>query len=180
MTDFPIDALQAVSRDDTQPAYAQIAEQLRRVILDKKVTPGTQLPSETELVQRFRVSRMTVREGIRVLRQNNTLRAHQGVGVFVGDRGQDENQPPNPETNHSHVMESEEQPMLRAVDIEIPEGQDLLAVATIALDRDGQYKLSIRNVVDAPLTLTPVEQADALRLLATGVEAEAVGREERL
>lgn len=97
MTDFPIDALQAVSRDDTQPAYAQIAEQLRRVIVNRKVTPGTQLPSETELVQRFLVSRMTVREGIRVLRQNNTLRAHQGVGVFVGDRSHDENHSHNPD-----------------------------------------------------------------------------------
>lgn len=70
--------------------------------------------------------------------------------------------------------------MLRGVDIEIPEGQDLLAVATISLDSAGEYKLNIRNVIDAPLTLTPAEQANALRVLATGVEAAAVGREERL
>ncbi len=70
--------------------------------------------------------------------------------------------------------------MLRGVDIEIPEGQDLLAVATISLDSAGEYQLNIRNVIDAPLTLTPTEQANALRVLATGVEAAAVGREERL
>lgn len=70
--------------------------------------------------------------------------------------------------------------MIRGVDIDIPEGQDLLAVATISLDSAGEYQLNIRNVIDAPLTLTPAEQANALRVLATGVEAAAVGREERL
>lgn len=86
MTDFPIDLLHAVIRTDTRPAYAQIAEQLRRVIRDSKVEPGTQLPAEPELVQRFGVSRMTLREGIRVLRQEGALRAQHGVGVFVGEQ----------------------------------------------------------------------------------------------
>lgn len=86
MTDFPIDALRAVVRADTRPAYVQIAEQLRRVIRESSVEPGTQLPSEPELVQRFGVSRMTVREGIRVLRQDDVLRVQHGVGVFVGER----------------------------------------------------------------------------------------------
>jgi len=86
MTDFPIDNLRAVVRTDTRPAYVQIAEQLRRAIRESKVKPGTQLPSEPELVQRFGVSRMTVREGIRVLRQEDVLRVQHGVGVFVGER----------------------------------------------------------------------------------------------
>ena len=41
MTDFPIDALRAVARTDTRPAYVQIAEQLRRAIRESKVEPGT-------------------------------------------------------------------------------------------------------------------------------------------
>lgn len=86
MTEFPIEALRAVVRTDTRPAYVQIAEQLRRAIRESKVEPGTQLPSEPELVQRFGVSRMTVREGIRVLRQEDVLRVQHGVGVFVGER----------------------------------------------------------------------------------------------
>lgn len=51
--------------------------------------------------------------------------------------------------------------------------------ATIALDGAGDYNLSIRNVVDATITMTPTQRANALRILATGVEAEAVGREEQ-
>lgn len=86
MSEFPIEDLHLVVRTDTRPAYAQIAEQIRRVIRDRRVEPGVQLPSEPELVQRFGVSRMTVREGIRVLRLDDVLRAQHGVGVFVGER----------------------------------------------------------------------------------------------
>lgn len=83
ITDFPTDALAAVDKDDRRPAYTQIADQLRRLILERHVTPGTQLPVEPVLVDRFGVSRMTVREGIRVLRLEGLLRTNHGIGVFV-------------------------------------------------------------------------------------------------
>lgn len=69
--------------------------------------------------------------------------------------------------------------MLGQIPISLPEDHELLAVATIALDRAGEYSLSIHNVVDATITMTPAQQANALRILSTGVEAEAVGREEQ-
>lgn len=62
--------------------------------------------------------------------------------------------------------------------ISLPDDHELLAVATIAHDGAGEYSLHIRNVVDATITMTPSQQANALRVLATGIEAEAVGREE--
>lgn len=70
--------------------------------------------------------------------------------------------------------------MLAQIPICIPDDHKLLAVTTIALDGAGEYSLHIRNVVDAPITMTPSQQANALRFLATGIEAEAVGREENL
>ena len=69
--------------------------------------------------------------------------------------------------------------MLAQIPIDIPDHHELLAVATIALDAAGEYSLSIHNVVDATITMTPAQQANSLRILATGVEAEAVGREEQ-
>lgn len=68
--------------------------------------------------------------------------------------------------------------MLAQIPIDLPDHHELLAVATIALDAAGEYSLSIRNVVDASIRMTPAQQANALRILATGVEAEAVGRDE--
>lgn len=76
-------ALSPVTRTELRPAYVQIAEQLRRAILGLKVPEGVKLPSETELISRFGVARMTVREGIRVLRNEGLLNAEQGRGVFV-------------------------------------------------------------------------------------------------
>ena len=68
--------------------------------------------------------------------------------------------------------------MLRQIPLDLPDEHELLAVATLALDGAGEYSLSIHNIVDAPLRMTPAQQARALRILATGIEAEAVGREE--
>ncbi|MEX8033077.1 GntR family transcriptional regulator [Microbacterium sp. 20-116] len=37
------------------PAYRQIANELRRIIVDHRLEPGTRLPLETELVVKFEV-----------------------------------------------------------------------------------------------------------------------------
>ena len=69
--------------------------------------------------------------------------------------------------------------MLRQLPLNLPDEDELLAVATIPLDGAGEYSQSIHNIVDAPLKMTPTQQARALRILATGIEAEeAVGREQ--
>ncbi|KTR74301.1 hypothetical protein NS234_19210 [Microbacterium oxydans] len=67
--------------------------------------------------------------------------------------------------------------MFTQIPLDLPDDHQLLAVATIAVDGAGEYSLSIRNVADAAIKMTPSQQANALRILATGVEAEAVGRE---
>ena len=68
--------------------------------------------------------------------------------------------------------------MLAQIPIDLPDDHELLAVATIALDAAGEYSLSIHNIVDASIRMTPTQQANALRILAIGAEAEAVGRED--
>lgn len=87
-SEFPASALTPVTRTALRPAYVQIASQIRRVVDEQAVEPGTQVPTESELVERFGVSRMTVREGLRLLRTEGVLRAEHGVGVFVaGESG---------------------------------------------------------------------------------------------
>lgn len=55
----------------------------------------------------------------------------------------------------------------------VPDGQKLLAVATIAIDGDGEYQLRLANIAGSSV-MTRVQQVNALRLLATGIEAETV------
>jgi len=78
-----MDVLRPVARSAPISAYAQIAQQLREAIMSQDVEAGAKLPPEPELVERFGVSRMTVREGVRVLRLEGVLRAEHGVGTFV-------------------------------------------------------------------------------------------------
>lgn len=66
-------AFQIVARD---PAYEQVARQLRDAILDGALAPGETLPAERELCERFGVSRTTVREALRAL---------QAQGLAVAD-----------------------------------------------------------------------------------------------
>ena len=73
-------------RDGNVPLHAQITEALRLQIKDEQLKPGENFPSERELAERYGVSRMTVRQALRHLRQENLIYNERGVGTFVTDR----------------------------------------------------------------------------------------------
>jgi DNA-binding FadR family transcriptional regulator len=58
-----------------------IVDQIKLLIRDGRLQPGDRLPSERELCQRFGVSRVTVREALRVLEASGLL------AIRVGARG---------------------------------------------------------------------------------------------
>lgn len=68
---------------DWRPRYLQVAEQLREEILSGDLAPGASLPSEPALVERFGLSRTSVRNSIRQLREWGLVRAEQGRGTYV-------------------------------------------------------------------------------------------------
>ena len=68
---------------DPQPAYRQIANRLRERILRGDLAPGEALPSESELMAEFAVSRPTVRSALNILKTEGRVHARQGRGVFV-------------------------------------------------------------------------------------------------
>jgi GntR family transcriptional regulator len=65
---------------------ARVCGALRHQIQAGKITPGTRLPSETELAKAMRVSRPTLREAARILAQEGLLDVRHGVGTFVAAR----------------------------------------------------------------------------------------------
>jgi DNA-binding GntR family transcriptional regulator len=73
----------ALTQDDPRPAYMQIADDLRAAIRTGQLAPGDQLPSTTDLSERYDVARMTVRSALRVLRDEGLVVARQGKGIFV-------------------------------------------------------------------------------------------------
>lgn len=74
---------------DTQPAehrYLQVAQTLRKEIVDGVYPVGSQLPTEHELCDRFSVSRYTVREALRRLRDDNLVSSRPRAGTLVVPR----------------------------------------------------------------------------------------------
>lgn len=61
----------------------QLAADLLDLIQEGVVRPGTRLPTEAELCERFGVSRTVVREAIAQLRADGIVRSSQGRGTFV-------------------------------------------------------------------------------------------------
>ncbi|EHB47034.1 GntR family transcriptional regulator [Mycolicibacterium vinylchloridicum] len=66
--------------------YIQVARTLRKEIVDGVYPVGSQLPTEHELCQRFSVSRYTVREALRRLREDNLVSSRPRAGTMVVPR----------------------------------------------------------------------------------------------
>jgi GntR family transcriptional regulator len=79
--------LGTLERDADAPSpYRQIAAHLREAIRRGELSPGDKLPSETELIDHYRVARMTVRQAVAELRGEGLVVPEHGRGVFVRSR----------------------------------------------------------------------------------------------
>jgi DNA-binding GntR family transcriptional regulator len=65
------------------PKYQRIASELRAQIRTGEYSPGSRLPAETALMERFGVSLPTLRQAIGLLRAEGLLESRHGIGTFV-------------------------------------------------------------------------------------------------
>jgi GntR family transcriptional regulator len=63
--------------------YAKVEETIATEIAQGEYRPGDQLPTEDELLERFQVSRITVRRAIQNLVHRGLLEIRRGLGTFV-------------------------------------------------------------------------------------------------
>ncbi|MCK5157436.1 MAG: GntR family transcriptional regulator [Spirochaetales bacterium] len=66
-----------------QSMYKTIASKLRERILSEEIKPSEKLPSERELCEHFRVSRLTIRKVLDVLEKERLVLRRQGSGTYV-------------------------------------------------------------------------------------------------
>lgn len=66
------------ARDRAVPAFRLIARELEQQVVAGELAVGSALPSETSLAERFKVSRSTIREAIRLLEQIGLVRRAEG------------------------------------------------------------------------------------------------------
>jgi GntR family transcriptional regulator len=65
------------------PKYIRVRERLMELILSSGLARGGKLPSESDLVRQFDVSRVTVRQALELLRAEGIIDSHHGKGWFL-------------------------------------------------------------------------------------------------
>ena len=126
-----------------EPLYLQVVHALKEEIVSGVYPVGSQLPTEEELCQRFSVSRYTVREALRRLREDSLVSSRRGAGTTVV--------PPRPTDSFVHEVMSINDLVAFATDvrfaidtIEMIEIDDKLSVRTgIA---SGEQWLAVRGL----------------------------------
>lgn len=137
----------SMSVNKIRPAYQQVADQLRKLIVDGVLGPGDRLPVEGELSASFGVSRSTIREALRLLGSQNLIYTLRGVagGTFVGQPD------PNSVTDFLETTLG----LLRGDDLvtadELLEARELLEVpaARLAAERhSAEHLAALRSVME--------------------------------
>lgn len=72
-----------LNHEDITPLYKQIRNIIKQKIMDGEFKPNQKIPSETQLSNIFQVSRITVRNAINELVDEDLLVKKQGKGTFV-------------------------------------------------------------------------------------------------
>lgn len=75
-----------IDKNSPVPIYYQIREALANEITAGEYPPGSPIPSERELSERFRVSRMTVRQATRMLVGEGLCYRRRGMGIYVAEK----------------------------------------------------------------------------------------------
>lgn len=73
-----------LDREMHVPLYIQLKEELTRKIKEGKWEIDSQIPTEKELMEEYRVGRATVRQAVSLLENQGYLYKRQGIGTFVG------------------------------------------------------------------------------------------------
>ena len=80
-----------ISRSSKLPLYQQIYEILRSEILAKHWKPGDMIPPESELVEQYQVSSITIRQALDMLEKDGLIYRQRGRGTFVAHPSLEQN-----------------------------------------------------------------------------------------
>jgi GntR family transcriptional regulator len=69
-----------------RPVFRQISDHLRDAISSGRLAEGDQLPSESQLIEHYGITRMTARQALAILKGEGLVVAEHGRGVFVRAR----------------------------------------------------------------------------------------------
>jgi len=117
--------------DPKLPMYHRIENDLKNKIVLGHYKPGDILPSERELIEIYKVSRLTAREAVKRLEIQGLVKKIQGKGTFVSQ--------PQIKKRMGHLYSGGEEILMRFYDIKTK----VLALKVIKADSDICKKLEI-------------------------------------
>ncbi|MBQ1089167.1 GntR family transcriptional regulator [Streptomyces sp. B93] len=142
-----------------QPKYRQVADALRREIDNGTFPPGSRLPSEHDLQQRFDASRNTVRNGLSLLVSEGLLTSSQGLGYEVkshevfelnASRFENLNFPQNGDSYNTDVTNAGRRPHQRFRVEMLPTPEEIAQRLDIATGAKAVLRFCHRFVDDVP------------------------------
>ncbi len=69
--------------DSNRPIYLQIKEAIEEDILNGRLLPEEQIPSNSQLVNHYNINPVTVLKGINLLVDDGTIYKKRGLGMYV-------------------------------------------------------------------------------------------------
>ena len=84
----------SIVHNSSIPLHMQLLNQLHHLILSGQWTPGSRLPSETELQRQLKISRSTIRQALNNAEAEGLIERVPGRGTFVASL------PPNNDSSH--------------------------------------------------------------------------------
>src|SRR5450759_1580316 len=72
-----------MEKNNSLPLYHQVHNELVSAIRNKVYKPGTQLPSERLMLEKFKVSRITLRNALNNLQKDGWIYSQPGKGWYV-------------------------------------------------------------------------------------------------
>ena len=85
MSNYDLKKLPDIDKSEYKPLYIQLYDILSDFINSSNIPPNTPLPSEKELMQRYGISRPTVRQALQRLESENSIQRVRGKGTFLSD-----------------------------------------------------------------------------------------------
>lgn len=73
----------SIDRGADQPIYQQIVDQITQMVNDGLLSPGDQLPTGSELLEKYGIARGTVQYAYNKLSENGVISVVQGKGSFI-------------------------------------------------------------------------------------------------
>jgi len=72
-----------LNKNDKQPLYYQLYQQIKNLILNQAIKPGEKLPSIRYLAKMMEINNSTVVNAYRLLEQEGLVQSHTGSGTYV-------------------------------------------------------------------------------------------------